>query len=158
MVKTPAVSVCKATPADHHSMLAAAENPLDKFIHSLHVLRGLQNASFRELAQSRAAFTHLYLFLTDDNDAVPQRSVPSQDARINSLYDSLNAVPLFTSFCGTALQHLQQQQQGVLQAPASDLAFISMICESVFAATHLPSSTQCSGTESTAAATQCCAR
>uniref|UniRef100_A0A383VT63 Uncharacterized protein n=1 Tax=Tetradesmus obliquus TaxID=3088 RepID=A0A383VT63_TETOB len=52
----------------------------------------------------------------------------------------MNAAPLFLGFAGKALLYLQKQQR-ILQAPAADLALISIICESLAAALKLPSST-----------------
>lgn len=49
--------------------------------------------------------------------------------------------PMYLDIARTALLHLQQQQQCILQSPAADLTAINMICGDLGAAVELANST-----------------
>jgi hypothetical protein len=110
-------------------------------VNFVQLLKGLRNASFRSLAQSRAAFRQLHSFLTSSNLLLSPTGVSAEHPQMKAFREALNPVPLFLGFAGTALLYLQQQQRCILQALAADLTFVIMICESLASAIQMQTST-----------------
>jgi hypothetical protein len=117
----------------------SAESTFDKFSREFRALIGLRSASFWDLAQSREVLKVLQIYLNGTYSALTETN-ESPDPHLALVIDSINPLHMLLGFTGTALLHLQQQQQGILQAPAEDLTLITMICESLSKAIHLYSS------------------
>lgn len=103
-------------------MSASGDAASPKLLDSLQVLRGLRNAGFSELATSRAALEQLHDFLTGAYATLLQTGTPEEQREQQPLL------------------HLQQQQQGILQASAADLTLISMIFQGLAVSIQLPNS------------------
>jgi hypothetical protein len=121
-------------------MAAAATNDIfDRLTTSLRVLRGLRNASFRELSQSSADIKQLDSFLSSSYFILARTGDTATNPEYQAAVDAMNPLCMLLGFASTALLHLQQQQR-ILQAPADDLNLLGFICESLASATMLPNS------------------
>jgi hypothetical protein len=122
-------------------MSAEGDSVVIRLITSVRLLKGLRNASFRDLAQQHEALTQVHLFLTGSHATVSPTGVLEESPQLKAFREAVNPVPLFLGFAGTALLYLQQQQRCSLQATAADLNVLKMIFDSLASAIQLESST-----------------